>query len=149
MIKSIQHRLDVWHEEPLYWSQVAAMDKRIYASTVPQSLIELVKIRVSQINKCVFCIDYHTQDALQHGESARRIFALPAWQESPLFTDSEKAALQLAEEITHISVQGVTDETYEKLKLHFNSKEIADLIINTCHINFLNRVGISTRTVPV
>jgi AhpD family alkylhydroperoxidase len=148
MIKSIKHRLDVWKEEPLYWDQIAAMDQRLYASSIHRTLIELIKVRVSQINKCVFCIDYHTQEALQQGESPRRIFALNAWQESPLFSGSEKSALQLAEEITHISVRGVSEETYETLKGHFTTKEIADLIILVCHINFLNRVGISSKTVP-
>lgn len=149
MIKSIKHRLDVWKEEPLYWDQIAAMDKRLYASSVPRTLIELIKIRVSQINKCVFCIDYHTDEALQQGESPRRIFALSAWEESPLFSESEKSALQFAEEITHISVHGVADKTYENLKAYFNTKEIADLIVLSGHINFLNRVGISTKTIPV
>jgi AhpD family alkylhydroperoxidase len=148
MVKSINHRLDVWKEESLYWDAILAIDKRLAASAVPQRLIELIKIRISQINKCVYCIEYHTQDALKHGETARRIFALSAWEESPLFSDSEKAALQVAEEITHISVQGVTDEAYEKLKGYFSTSEIADIIVCACHINFLNRVGISTRTVP-
>ncbi|MCF0040369.1 carboxymuconolactone decarboxylase family protein [Dyadobacter fanqingshengii] len=85
MNKVIKHRLDVWEEEPVYWELVSAIDKRLYQSTLPKSLIELIKIRVSQINKCAYCIDYHTQDALRHGETPRRIFALSAWQESPLF----------------------------------------------------------------
>ncbi|WP_205512817.1 carboxymuconolactone decarboxylase family protein [Longitalea arenae] len=147
MLNVIKHRLDVWKEEPLYWNQIAAMDKRLYASSIPRSLIELIKIRVSQINKCVFCIDYHTLEALEQGETPRRIFALTAWQESPLFSDVEKGVLQMAEEITHISVHGVADATYEKIKTHFNSKEIADIIVCICHINFLNRIGISTKTV--
>lgn len=148
MVKSINHRLDVWKEESLYWDAIIAIDKRLTASLVPQSLIELIKIRISQINKCVYCIEYHTQDALKHGETPRRIFALSAWEESPLFSDSEKAALQVAEEITHISVHGVSDEAYAKLQGYFNTKEIADIIVCACHINFLNRVGISTKTVP-
>jgi AhpD family alkylhydroperoxidase len=149
MLKVIKHRLDVWEQEPLYWEHIAGIDKRLYSSSVPKSLIELIKIRVSQINKCVFCIDYHTQEALQKGELPRRIFALSAWQESPLFTEMEKSVLQLAEEITHISVEGVADETYEKIKTLFTSREIADLIVCICHINFLNRVGVSTKTVSL
>lgn len=149
MLQSIKHRLDVWQEEPRYWDHIAAIDKRIYSSSVPRPLLEIIKIRVSQINKCVYCIDYHTQEALQHGETPRRIFALSAWHESPLFTDSEKSALHMAEEITHISVHGLADDTYEKLRLHFSTAQIADLIVCTCHINFLNRVGISTKTVPL
>jgi AhpD family alkylhydroperoxidase len=146
MLNVVKHRLDVWKEEPLYWNQIAAMDKRVYASSVPGSLIELIKIRVSQINKCAFCIDYHTQDALKQGETPRRIFALSAWQESALFTEVERSVLQIAEEITHISVHGVSDETYKNLQNYFNTREIADIIISICHINFLNRVGISTKT---
>lgn len=149
MLKVVKHRLDVWKEEPLYWDHIVAIDKRLIASPVPRNLLELIKIRVSQINKCVFCIDYHAADALKLGESQRRIFLLSAWQESPLFSESEKSALQVAEEMTHISVQGVTDEAYEKLKTFFNEREIADIIICISHINFLNRVGISTKTVAM
>lgn len=146
MLKVIKHRLDIWKEEPLYWNAISEIDKRLYASSVPRNLIEIIKIRASQINKCAFCIDYHTQEALQHGESQRRIFALAAWQESPLFSDAERSVLQITEEITHISVHGVADETYEKLKTYFTTKEIADIIVCICHINFLNRVGVSTKT---
>lgn len=149
MLKVVKHRLDVWKEEPLYWDHIAAIDKRLIASSVPRNLIELIKIRVSQINKCVFCIDYHTGDALKLGESQRRIFALSAWEESPLFSDSEKSALRVAEEMTHISVAGVSDAAYEKLKTFFDAREIADIIICISHINFLNRVGVSTKTVAL
>ena len=91
MLKVIRHRLDIWQEEPLYGNHIAGIDKRLNASSVPRALIEIIKIRVSQINKCVYCIDYHAEEALQHGESPRRIFVLSAWQESPLFTDIEKS----------------------------------------------------------
>lgn len=146
MLNIIKHRLDIWEEEPTYWNYIAGIDKRLYSSTIPRTLIEIIKIRASQINKCAFCIDYHTTEALKNGESQRRIFALSAWQESPLFSESERSVLQLTEEITHISIQGVADQTYEKLKTYFNTKEIADIIVCICHINFLNRVGISTKT---
>jgi len=149
MLKVIKHRLDVWQEEPLYWDHIAAVDKRVNSSSVPRRLIELIKVRVSQINKCVYCIDYHTEESLKQGESQRRIFALSAWEESPLFNDREKSALKVAEEITHISVHGVSDESFERLKTFFNNKEVADIIICVCHINFLNRVGISTKTVAL
>ncbi|GGH31292.1 alkyl hydroperoxide reductase AhpD [Dyadobacter endophyticus] len=149
MQKVVKHRLDVWREEPQYWTHMSAIEKRVYASSVPRSLIELIKIRASQINKCAYCIDYHTAEALQIGESARRIFALSAWKESPLFTEAERSVLQLTEEITHISVDGLSDETYESVKTHFTTSEIGDLIICISHINFLNRVGISTRTVAL
>jgi len=149
MLNVIKHRLDIWQIEPIYWEHMAGIEKRIYASSVARSLFEIIKIRASQINKCVFCIDYHTHEALKHGETNRRIFALSAWQESPLFNTAEKSALQLAEQITHISIEGVTDACYDELKLHFSQAEIADLIICICHINFLNRIGITTKTVAL
>lgn len=149
MKKVINHRLDVWKEQPLYWDLMSGIDKRLYQSTISKSLIEIIKIRVSQINKCAFCIDYHTQDALQHGETSRRIFALSGWQESPLFTNTERAVLEVVEEMTFIFNHGVSDEAYEKLQSNFTEKEIADIIICICHINFLNRVGISTKTVAL
>jgi AhpD family alkylhydroperoxidase len=146
MTKIIKHRLDVWKEEPLYWDLVSGIDERLYGSTIPKSLIEIIKIRVSQINKCAFCIDWHTQDALKNGETARRIFALSAWQESPLFSDMERAVLGVAEEMTFIFNHGVSDDAYNKLKTFFTAKEITDIIICVCHINFLNRVGVTTKT---
>lgn len=147
MLHVIKHRLDVWAEQPQYWEHMLAIDKRLYASSVSRTLIELIKIRASQINKCVYCIDYHTEEAIAQGESPRRIFLLSAWEESPLFTDTEKAVLQATEEITRISEHGLRDQTYQKLQSYFSKSEIADLIVMICHINFLNRVGIATGTV--
>jgi AhpD family alkylhydroperoxidase len=149
MKKVIKHRLDIWKEEPLYWDLMSGMDKRLYESTIAKSLIDMIKIRVSQINKCAFCIDFHTEDALQHGETSRRVFALSAWQESPLFTNIERTVLEVVEEVTFIFNHGVSDEAYEKLQSHFLEKEIADIIVCICHMNFLNRVGISTKTIAI
>lgn len=147
MNKVIKNRVNVWEEEPLYWDLMSGIDKRLYKSTIPKGLIEIIKIRVSQINKCAYCIDYHTQDALKGGELPRRIFALSAWQESPLFTDVERVVLEVAGEVTYIFNHGVSDDTYKKLQLHFTEKEIAEIIICICHMNFLNRVAISTKTI--
>lgn len=146
MAKVIKHRLDVWKEEPLYWDLVSKIDKHLYASTVPVTLLDIIKIHVSQINKCAYCVDYHTQEALHNGETARRIFALPAWQESPLFTAIERAVLEVAEEMTYIFNHGVSDQAYQNLKSYFTDQEITHIIICICQMNFLNRVGISTKT---
>ncbi|WP_276088691.1 carboxymuconolactone decarboxylase family protein [Pedobacter sp. JY14-1] len=146
MKKVIKHRLDVWAEEPRYWELMSAMDNRLHESTITKNLIDLIKIRVSQINKCAYCIDYHTEEALQHGETIRRIFALSAWQESPLFTDAERAVLEVAEEMTLIARHGLSDQEYERLRSFFTSKEMADIMVAISHMNFLNRIGISTKT---
>lgn len=149
MNKVIKHRLDVWKQEPLYWEMISGIDKRLYASTLPASIIDIIKIRVSQINKCAFCIDYHTTDALKNGETTRRIFALSAWEESPLFTDIERAVLEVVEQVTLIFNHGLADDAYQKLQSYFNTKEIADILICISHMNFLNRIGISTKTVAL
>ncbi|MEX6689423.1 carboxymuconolactone decarboxylase family protein [Danxiaibacter flavus] len=149
MAKVIKHRLDVWKEQPLYWDLIAKMDKHLHESTVSMTLLDIIKIRVSQINKCAYCIDYHTQEALNNGETSRRIFALSAWQESPLFTSEERAVLQVAEEMTYIFNHGVSDQAYENLKSYFTDQEIAHIFISICHMNFLNRVGISTKTAAI
>lgn len=149
MLNIIKHRLDIWEEEPLYWKHMSGIESILYGSSIAKNLIEIIKIRASQINKCSFCIEYHTSEALKSGELPRRIFALAAWQDSPLFSEVEKVVLQLTEEVTHISEHGVADETYEKLLAHFDKREIANLIVCICHINFLNRVGISTKTVAL
>lgn len=146
MKKVIKHRLDVWAEEPRYWELMSAMDNRLHESTITKNLIDLIKIRVSQINKCAYCIDYHTEEALQHGETIRRIFALSAWQESPLFTDAERAVLEVAEEMTLIFRHGLSDQAYERIQSFFTRQEIADIMIAISHMNFLNRIGISTKT---
>src|SRR3954447_23895889 len=89
-------------------------------------LLELVKIRASQINGCAFCIDMHTKDARAAGETEGRIYALNAWRETPFFTDRERAALAWAEAVTHIGA-GVSDDLYEATRAQFSEKELVDL----------------------
>jgi AhpD family alkylhydroperoxidase len=146
MTQVINKRLDVWAEDPIYWEMMAGIDKHLYQSSLPKSLIDLIKVRVSQINKCAFCVDYHTSDALKNGETARRLFALAAWQESPLFTETERAVLDVVEEMTFIFHHGLSEQSYNKLASFFTKKEIAAVMICISHMNFLNRIGIATKT---
>lgn len=122
MNKVIKHQLDVWEEEPLYWELIAGIYKRLYQFTIPTSLIDIIKVRVSQINKCAYCVDYHTQDALKHSETPRRPFALSAWEESPLFTDSERAVLEVAEKMTLIFQHGLSNQAYKEMQSYFTKK---------------------------
>src|SRR3954464_10899544 len=94
-------------------------------SGLEPKLLELVKIRVSQINGCAFCLDMHTKDARAEGETEQRIYALNAWRETPFFTDRERAALAWAEAVTRIG-DGVHDPLYQTTSQHFNEKELAD-----------------------
>ena len=116
-------------------------------SGLETALIELVKIRASQINGCAYCIDMHTQDARAGGETEQRIYALSAWRETPFFTDRERAALAWAEAVTRIG-EGVHDPLFEATRVHFDEKELVDLTWAIAAINAWNRIAISFRSVP-
>ncbi|MET7616434.1 carboxymuconolactone decarboxylase family protein [Streptomyces sp. NPDC005408] len=112
-------------------------------------LLELVKIRASQINHCAFCLDMHTKDALAAGESVERIIQLGAWEESQHFyTAKEIAAIELTEAVTVLTDGFVPDEVYEKAAKHFDETELAQLISAIAVINAWNRFGVSARMVP-
>ncbi|WP_165067546.1 carboxymuconolactone decarboxylase family protein [Paludisphaera rhizosphaerae] len=111
------------------------------------SLLELVKIRASQINGCAFCLDMHTKDARAHGETEQRIYTLTAWRETPFFSDRERAALAWTEAVTRIS-EGVSDAVFEQAREHFTEQELADLTWAVVLINGWNRLAISFRVPP-
>ena len=143
----IQKRVNVKNLEPEAWKALMEIDHHLSRGNIDQKLRELIKIRASQLNKCAFCLEIHTKDAITIGESERRIFAISAWQESPLFTDKERAVLQLTDEVTKISTAGVLEETYREITQYFSDKEIAELLLGISHINFLNRIGVATKLV--
>ncbi len=111
-------------------------------------LRELVKIRVSIVNGCAYCIQLHTGDALAAGERQERLFALAAWDESPLFTARERAALRLADAVTHLPPGGVSDEVYEEASEHFTEEELGQLLFAVVAINAWNRLAVTTRKLP-
>ncbi|MFI5677938.1 carboxymuconolactone decarboxylase family protein [Streptomyces cellulosae] len=112
-------------------------------------LVELVRLRTSQINHCAFCLDMHTKDALAAGESVQRIVQLPAWEESRHFyTEKELAAIELTEAVTVLTDGFVPDEVYERAAKHFEEAELAQLIATITVINAWNRFGVTTRAVP-
>ena len=110
-------------------------------------LLELVKIRASQINGCAYCIDMHTKDARAAGETEQRIYALSAWRETPFFSDRERVALAWTEAVTRIG-EGVTEALFAEVSGEFSEKELADLTWAVAAINAWNRVAISFRSVP-
>ena len=117
---------------------------------IPHSLIELIKTRASQINKCGYCLDMHHKDALHAGESFDRLYLLPAWEESPVFSDAEKAALNLTDVLTTISDVSpeMIDHAYERAAKHFSKQEVANLVLAICQINSWNRIAITCGNVP-
>jgi AhpD family alkylhydroperoxidase len=114
---------------------------------VEPELLELIRIRASQINGCAFCLDMHTKDARAQGETEQRIYALNAWRETPFFSDRERAALAWTEAVTRIG-EGVSDALFAEASGQFSEKELADLTWAVAAINAWNRVAISFRSVP-
>lgn len=133
--------------EPNAIQSVLPMETFVRGSSLPVKIRELIKIRASEINGCAYCIDMHTRDALKEGESQRRIFAISAWKESPLFTEEERAVLQMTEEVTEISKNGVSDDTYEKVIKYFGEHGYAYILMQICAINVWNRIAISSHQV--
>ena len=125
-----------------------ALEKYIAACGLEQSLIQLVKMRASQINGCAFCIDMHSKDARANGDSEQRLYALDAWRETPFFTDRERAALAWTEALTLVSETHAPDAVYEEARKHFNETELVNLTLVITTINTWNRFAIGFRAVP-
>jgi len=124
------------------------LEKYVHDSGLERSLYELVKTRASQINGCAYCIDMHTKDARNAGESEQRLYALTAWRETPFYTQRERAALAWTEALTLIAENEVPDELYENVSAHFSEEERVALTMAIIAINGWNRLAISFRTVP-
>ena len=112
---------------------------------LPQALLELVRMRVSQINGCAYCLDMHSKDARAIGETEQRLYLLPAWRETTFYDERERAALEWAEAITRISEGEVPDELYERARRQFAEKELVDLTLAVIAINGWNRLAIPFR----
>lgn len=113
-----------------------------------RGLLELVKTRASQLNRCAYCIDMHTKDARANGETEQRLYGLSAWREAPFYTARERAALAWAEAVTLVSQGSAPDALYEETRRHFTERELVDLTIALVAINSWNRLSISFRTLP-
>jgi len=124
------------------------VEKYLSRCSIEKSLQELIKLRVSQINGCAYCIDMHWKDAREGGETEQRLYGLSAWRESPYYSERERAGLLLAEELTRIVDRSVPEEVHEKVREMFNSEELADLVWVIATINAWNRLNIGLRTVP-
>jgi len=124
------------------------MDQVAKRSTIEQGLLELIKIRASQINGCAFCIDLHTKDARRLGETERRIYALNAWRGSGFFTEREMVVLAFTEAMTLIHENQISDDLYTELEKHFTEKEISTLVLAIVSINSFNRAMIAARAFP-
>ncbi len=143
----MEPKMNVYKLVPKAYEILIEMENFLATTDLDHKFKELLKIRASQINKCAYCLEMHTLDAVKAGETNQRIYALPAWQESPHFTAQERAALQFTEEMTNLSEHGVKDETFNNLKEYFSEKQIAEIIILLGQINFWNRINVPTHQI--
>jgi AhpD family alkylhydroperoxidase len=120
----------------------------VASSGLDRALVDLVFLRVSQINGCAYCVDLHWRDALKGGDDARKINSLVTWREAPFFSPRERAALTWAESLTRIADTGAPDEDYAAVRAEFSEKEVADLTIVIALMNAMNRVGVGSRLSP-
>jgi len=141
----MEKRINIQKIEPNAYQAMFALEEYLNATALDKSIREMIKIRASQINGCAYCIDLHTKEALKNGENQRRIFALAAWKESPLFSAKEKSVLQLTEEISLLAINGVSKKTYDRVLEYFSDKEVAQLIMQIGTINLWNRIAVSTQ----
>jgi AhpD family alkylhydroperoxidase len=122
-----------------------SLQHEVETSGLERPLLELMKIRASQINGCAYCIDMHTKDARAAGESEQRIYALNAWRETPFYTDRERAALEWTESVTKVGETHVPDEVYEQVRRHFSEAETVALTFAIVAINGWNRLAVAMR----
>ncbi len=133
-------RLEYWSVAPQTTEALLAVNKSLDGSALGATLVDLIYLRVSQINGCSYCVDLHTRDLRKAGESDARIDSLAGWQNSPLFSGREKAALAWAEAVTRIET---TDAAWSDLSKHYSDRELADITYAAAVINAWNRVAIS------
>lgn len=143
----MKRRMNIDEAEPRIYKAMAVADKQWAEFELDRRLQELIRIRVSQINGCGYCIDYHTKDAIALGETTQRLFALAAWWETPFFTEEEQTILQLATEVTRIADHGVSDKTYENALRLLGKQKLAQVIFVTTTINSWNRIAIAMHLV--
>ena len=139
-------RVDYQRAAPNALGAIMGLERYVRDSGLEQQLIELVKIRASQINGCAYCLDMHTRDARAAGETEQRIFVLSAWRDVPFYTPRERAAFEWTEVVTNIGLSGVPDDVYQRTCEHFTDTELVDLTMAVVTINAWNRLAISFRT---
>ncbi len=141
-------RADFYSASPDAMKALMALEVAVSKLGIEPSLLDLIKLRVSQINGCAFCVDMHSTDMRKAGETERRISAVCVWEETPFFTERERAALAWSEALTRLPDTHAPDADYEQLSAHFSAKEMVDISLAIGTINTWNRLGVGFRKSP-
>jgi AhpD family alkylhydroperoxidase len=144
----MQPRIDYTKLSPGGYKAMLGLELYLNHSGLEKELLHMIKLRVSQINGCAFCLDMHWKDLQASGESEQRMYSLDAWRETDYYSDRERAALAWAEAVTKVTEGHVPDEVFEATRQHFSEQEMADLTFAVVAINSWNRLSIAFRVVP-
>jgi AhpD family alkylhydroperoxidase len=141
-------RIDLMRVNPGVMKAMLGLEQQVRHANFDPKLLDLVRMRASQINGCAYCLDMHSKDARAGGETEQRLYGLDAWRETPYYSARERAALELTEALTVLSKTGVPDEVYERVREQFSEDELVHLSLAIVSINGWNRLNITARTVP-
>ena len=144
----MEQRLNFYKASPEGMKAMTAFEAALGKRGLEPALVNLVKLRASQINGCAYCVDSHAHDLRKGGEEERRLYALSVWRETPFFSARERAALAWAEALTLLPETHAPDADYEVLRAHFSETEIVDLTLVIGAINVWNRIGVGFRMSP-
>ena len=141
-------RIDLMHVSPGIIHAMLGLERQVQKAGLDSKLLDLVRMRASQINGCAYCLDMHSKDARANGETEQRLYGLDAWRETPYYSARERAALEWTEALTLVSETRVPDEVYERVREQFPEDELVHLSLAIVAINGWNRLNVAARTVP-
>lgn len=144
----MQPRLNFFATGPEATKALSGLEQHIARAGIEKNLLELVRLRASQLNGCAFCIDKHSADAGKAGESDRRLATVAVWRETPFFSDRERAALEWTESLTLVADTHVPDDVWERVSQQFSPAELVDLTLLIASVNAWNRFAIAFRKLP-
>src|SRR6187397_310470 len=141
-------RIDLMHVSPGVIHAMLGLERQVQKAGLDTKLLDLVRMRASQINGCACCLDIHSKDARANGETEQRLYGLDVWRETPYYSARERAALEWTEALTLVAETHVPDEVYERVREQFSEDELAHLSLAVVAINGWNRLNVAARTVP-
>jgi AhpD family alkylhydroperoxidase len=141
-------RIDLMHVNPGVFQAMFGLERQVRQAGFDEKLVDLVRMRASQINGCAYCLDMHSKDTRANGETEQRLYGLDAWRETPYYSARERAALEWTEALTLVAESHVPDDVYERVREQFSEDELVHLSLAIVAINGWNRLNIAARTVP-
>jgi AhpD family alkylhydroperoxidase len=147
-VKNMKARIDLMHVTPGIVQAMLGLERQVRRAGLDSRLLDLVRMRASQINGCAYCLDMHGKDARANGETEQRLYGLEAWGETPYYSARERAALEWTEALTLVSETHAPDDVYERVREQFSEDELVHLTLAIVAINGWNRLNIAARTVP-